>query len=206
MLVIPIINVDSFEEAEELIKMVEPYVDPANGGTGWVQIDMMHDVYDLSTLETSLKVEVHLMMDDIEESIEDWLIAPINRIIFQLEAVRDPDFVIEKCKKAGKEVGVSIAPDTPWTQLIPFCGKIDLFQILSVYPGPSGQGFEESSLEKIKNLRKNCPSAIIEVDGGINKEVAEKVSKAGADIVSASSYIFNSNDIKRAIKELNFEN
>ena len=49
MLVIPIINVDSFEEAEELIKMVEPYVDPANGGTGWVQIDMMHDVYDLST-------------------------------------------------------------------------------------------------------------------------------------------------------------
>lgn len=203
--VIPAINVDSFEEVKEKIKLVEPYVK-------WVQLDVAdgtftkntvwHDSANLLSLETSLNIEVHLMINNIEERVDNWLLAPVKRVIFHLETAKDPYFVIEKCKQAGKEVGIAIGPDTPWTQLMQYCDKVDLFQILSVHPGLPGQKFQEESLHKIQSLRENCPSAIIEVDGGVDKVVAKKVAAAGANIVCAASAIFNSDDIKKSIDEL----
>lgn len=205
MEVIPAINADSFEEIKERIKLMEPYVD-------WVQLDaadgtfakntIWHNAADLLSLETNLKIEVHLMVGNIEERIDEWLIAPVNRVIFHLEAAKDPYLVIDKCRKAGKEVGIAIGPDIPWTQLMPFCSKVDLFQILAVYPGLAGQEFKEESLEKIIYLRQNCPNCKIEVDGGVNKKVAKRVSEAGADIVSAANFIFKAKNIKKAIKDL----
>ncbi len=215
MQVIPAINVDSFDEVKKRIKMVESYVNPAAGGAGWIQLDVAdgtftkntiwHNAGDLLSLETPLKIEVHLMIDKIEERVMEWFLAPVRRIIFHLETSVNPHFVIEKCRKSGKEVGISIGPDVPWTQLMPFCGKVDLFQILAVQPGLAGQKFQEECLRKIEYLRKNCPSAIIEVDGGINKEVAEKVAVAGADIVNAANYIFGAKDIKKTIEELRYD-
>ncbi|MBU1178925.1 ribulose-phosphate 3-epimerase [Patescibacteria group bacterium] len=212
MQVIPTINADSFEEIQERIKLIESYTDPAKGGINWVQIDaadgtftkntIWHNAGDLLSIETPLNIEVHLMIDKIEDRVEDWFLAPVKRIIFHLEAAKDPHFVVKKCKEAGKEVGVAIGPDTPWTRLVPFYGRVDLFQILAVYPGLAGQKFIEESLEKISDLRKNCPDAIIEVDGGINKETAKKCKEAGADIVSAASYIFNSKNIEQSINNL----
>ncbi len=203
--VIPAINVNSFEEAREKIKLVEPYVD-------WVQLDVAdgtftkntiwHDSNDLLSFETPLNIEVHLMIEKIEDRLENWLIEPVKRVIFHLETTKDPAFIIQKCKEAKKEVGIAIGPDAPWSRLLPFCEKVDVFQILSVHPGLPGQKFIEESVDKIKSLRRNCPSAIIEIDGGVNKEVAKKVKKAGADIVCAASYIFNSGDIQKAIKSL----
>lgn len=213
MQVIPAINADSFEEVKKRIKTVEPYVE-------WIQLDVAdgtftkntiwHNASDLLSLKTPLKIEVHLMIDKIEERVDEWLLAPVKRVIFHLETSIEPHFVIEKCRKAGKEVGMAIGPDIPWTQLMPFCpstslgasGKVDLFQILAVYPGLAGQKFQEECLRKIEYLRKNCPAALIEVDGGINKEVAKKVAEAGADIVNAANYIFGAEDIKKAIEEL----
>ncbi len=203
--IIPAINTDSFEEVKRKIGLVEPYVK-------WVQLDIAdgtftkntawHDAEDLLSLKTSLNIEIHLMINDIEERIEDWLIAPVKRIIFHLEAVKDPDFVIEKCRKAGKEVGIAIGPDTPWTKLVPYFKKVDLFQVLGVYPGLAGQKFLEDNLDKIIHLRKEYPKGIIEVDGGMDKETAKKVIDAGADIIVAATAIFDSDDIKKAIEEL----
>jgi len=209
---IPAINVDDFEEVEKRIKTVEPFVNPAAGGAGWVQLDIAdgtftknttwHSSEDLVGLETTLKIEAHLMIADIEDRIENWLIAPIQRIIFHLETAKDPDFVIEKCREAKKEVGIAIGPDTAWTQLVPYFQKVDLIQILGVYPGLAGQKFQEECFDKIMHLRKECPKCIIEVDGGMDKETAKKVVDAGANIIIAASAIFDSKDIKEAIKEL----
>lgn len=203
--VIPAINADAFEEVKERIKMVEPYVD-------WVQLDIAdgtftknttwHSPQDLLNLETSLKIEVHLMIADIEERVEEWLIALVKRIIFHLETAKNPNFVIEKCKKAGKKVGIAIGPDTPWTKLVPYFQKVDLFQILGVYPGLAGQEFQEDNFDKIRHLREKCPKCIIEVDGGMNKATARKAVKAGANIINAATAIFESKDIKKAIKDL----
>jgi len=205
MQVIPAINEKTFKEAARKIKLVEPF-------TEWVQLDiadgtftkniLWHNPADLDGLQTSLKLEAHLMINDIEKEVDKWLVGPIKRIIFHLETAKDPYAVIEKCKKAGKEAGIAIAPDISWTQLMPFCGKVGLFQILAVKPGLAGQKFMEDSVDKIISLRENCPSAIIEVDGGVNKQIAKKVSEAGADIISAASYVFGSDDIGKAIVEL----
>lgn len=205
MEVVPIVNVESFDEIKKRIKLAEPYAK-------WLQIDVSdgtftkrvswHDPKDLVGLETSINIEAHLMINDPEKKLDGWLVPAIKRIIFQLEATKDPYSIIEKCKKAGKEVGISIAPATEWAQLMPFCGKVELFQVLSVNPGPSGQKFLDSSLDKIKYLRQNCPDCIIEVDGGVNKEVALKAAEAGADIVGAASYIYKNDNIEQAIEEL----
>lgn len=203
--IIPAINAETFEEVKKRIKLVEPF-------SSWVQLDVAdgtftknttwHKAEDLLALETSLKIEVHLMIDDIEEKIENWLIAPVKRIIFHLETVKDPDFVLEKIKKAGKEVGIAIGPDTPWTKLVPYLEKIDLIQILGVYPGLAGQKFQEECFDKIRHLRKERPNCIIEVDGGMDRETAKKAVEAGANIIVAACAIFDSGDIKKAIEEL----
>ncbi len=203
--IIPAINADSFEEVRRRIKLVEPFVK-------WVQLDIAdgtftknttwHEPEDLLSLKTPLKIEAHLMISNIEKRIENWLLPNISRIIFHLEAAKDAGFVIEKCRAAAKEVAIAIGPDTPWTRAVPYLDKIDMVQILAVYPGLAGQKFQEENLDKIAHLRKECPKCIIEVDGGINKEIAQKVIKAGANIINAASVIFSAKDIKKAIEEL----
>lgn len=203
--IIPAINAEAFEEVKKRIKLVEPY-------TKWVQLDIAdgtftknttwHKAGDLLGLETSLKIEVHLMINNIEERLGEWLIAPVSRIIFHLETAKDPNFILEKCKKAGIETGLAIGPDTPWTKLVPYLDKINLVQILGVYPGLAGQEFQEDCFDKIRHLRKERPNCIIEVDGGMTKETARKAVEAGANIIVAASAIFDSEDIKKTIEEL----
>ncbi|MDD5032742.1 MAG: hypothetical protein PHC85_01290 [Candidatus Pacebacteria bacterium] len=205
MEIIPAINAESFEEVKRQIKLIEPYSE-------WAQIDVCdgtftqniiwHNPKDLADIKTPLKLEAHLMINDIDQKVEDWLIEPISRIIFQLETAKDPFLVADKCRKAGKEVGIAIAPDTAWTRLVPFYEKVDIFQILSVRAGLAGQTFLEESLDKIIHIKENCPSAIIEVDGGIDKEAAKKAAEAGADILVTASYIFSAKDIGMAVEEL----
>ncbi len=212
MELIPVINVETFDELRNRLAKVEPYLLTAFGGSGWVQLDICdgtftkntswHDAADLLSLETTLKIEVHLMITNAEERLDDWLIFPVKRIIFHLEAVKDPYIIIDKCRKAGKEVGIAIGPDISWTQLTPFVHKVDLFQILTVYPGLAGQELKEECLQKITYLKQNCPDCKIEVDGGVNKDNAKKVADAGADIINVANAIFSSDDIGKAIGEL----
>lgn len=203
--VIPSINVRTFEEVQERIKKVEPYVN-------WCHLDITdgvfskhltwHDPRDLLNLETKLDVEVHLMVAEPEKALDQWLIKPITRVIVHLEAAKDLDLIIKKCREAKVEIGLAINPETFWGKLKPWCGRVDLFQILTVKPGPSGQKIDEGSFDKIAHLRQNCLGSKIEIDGGINHETAKKAKEAGADVLIAGAYIFNSQDIKAAIESL----
>ncbi len=205
MLVIPAINADNFEEIKKRIKLIEPFVD-------WVHIDaadgtftkntIWHNSRDLLDIETNLNIEVHLMMSNVEKRIDDWLLPNIKRIIFHLDGSVVPDFVIKKIKDAGKQAGIAISPDISWTKALHYKGAADIFLVLGVYPGLSGRKIQESCFEKIKEIRKFCPSCIIEVDGGMNKETVKKAVKAGANIIAAGSAIFKEKNIEKAIKEL----
>jgi len=205
MIIVPSINTDSFEEVKEKIKLVEPYV-------SWVHLDVAdgtftktttwHEPADLLSLETPLNIEVHLMMNNIEERLDNWLIAPVKRIFFHLNASADPDFVIEQCRKNNIEVGIAISPDESWTKAAHFKGKVNIFQILGVHPGPAGQKATEETFERIKEMKKFCPLCIIEVDGGINKETVKKAAEAGADIIVAATAIFSGGDVEKSIKTL----
>jgi ribulose-phosphate 3-epimerase len=203
--IIPAVNAETFKEVKDKIKLIEPYVKWAHldiaDGT-FTKNTIWHNASDLANFETSLNIEAHLMVLNIERRLPEWLASGIKRIIFHIEATSDPDFVIKKLREANKEIGVSIAPDTPWMKLKPYFNKIDLLQVLSVYPGLAGQEFLEESIDKIRHLRENCPECIIEVDGGMKIGVAEKAIEAGADIIVAASAVFGKADVGKAIAEL----
>ncbi len=143
------------------------------------------------------------MVSQPEKILDQWLVKPINRIIIHLEAVSDVGLVIDKCREAGVEIGLAINPETFWGKLEPWFGKVDIYQILAVHPGPSGQRVDwPEMLDKVIHIRKFCPKCIIEVDGGVNPESAPKAVEAGADLLVAGAYIFNSSDPAKAIEEL----
>ncbi|MDP3710608.1 MAG: ribulose-phosphate 3-epimerase [bacterium] len=202
--IIPSINVPTFEEVKERIKKVEPFVE-------WAHLDVTdgifskhltwHNPQDLPRLQTKLKLEVHLMVEEPEKTIDQWQVMPIKRIIFHLEAAKDPEFIIDRCKKAGKEVGLAINPETFWGKLNPWLDKVDMVQILAVNPGPPGQKMQEGSLDKLNHLRQACPNCHIEIDGGINPDTIKTAYTAGANVF-VSGFMFKTADIRKTIEEL----
>jgi len=212
--VIPTIIAKNFQELQEKIKKVEPYVD-------WVQLDVMDGRFventtwnnpaDLKNLETSLKLEAHLMVQNPETVIDDWIKSGVQRIIFHYESTNQWQEIIEKIREAGLEAGIAINPETPIEVLDSFLQITDYrlqitILIMTVHPGRGGQRFLEETLEKIRNLREKHKNAKIEVDGGINLQTAPQVVKAGANFLACGTAIFKSKDIKRTIKELKLIN
>lgn len=213
--IIPSINVRTFIEVREQIKKVEPHV-------RWCHLDVTDGIFskhetwrdpsDLPKLvgsdptkqgQTLLNIEVHLMIAEPEKEIDKWLIKPVKRVIVHIEAMSDPELIIQKCRVAGVEIGFAVNPETPWEKLQPWFGKVDIMQMLNVHPGSSGQkAFWPETLHKIEHIRKSCAQCIIEVDGGVNAETAKKAADAGANILVAGNYIFVSDDIKKSIEEL----
>lgn len=204
--IIPSINVQTFEEVWERVKKIEPH-------TKWCHLDVTdgifskhltwHDPRDLHSLQTALQIEVHLMVENPEKLIEQWLIKPIRRAIVHLEAMSDPDLIIKKCRTAGVEVGFAVNPETFWGKLKPWFKKVDMVQVLTVHPGPSGQSPDwPLILGKIKHIRTICKKCNIEADGGINPESAKQATQAGADLLVAGNYIFSHPDLLTAMGEL----
>ena len=109
---------------------------------------------------------------------------------------------MDLAEKYGADAMLSIIPSTPADLLLPHTNSFRYFQILAVEPGLAGQTFKMSSLEKIQFLRDVAPDAKIEVDGGVNPEIARLVKIAGADMATATSYVFNSQNPAQAYEEL----
>ncbi|MEK9175772.1 MAG: ribulose-phosphate 3-epimerase [Patescibacteria group bacterium] len=203
--IIPSINVNNFEELKEKIRLVEPYVN-------WAHIDVSdgvftkhvswHDPKEFVGFQTSLKLEVHLMIDRPEREIDEWAIVPADRIIFHQEATSVHKLILDKIRGAKKETGIAIKPDTNWIKLFPYFDSVDLLQLLAVNPGPSGQEFQEEILHKLGHIHSLHPQAIIEVDGGVNPAVARRCTRAGAEALVAGSSVFSSKDIGAAIEKL----
>ncbi|MCX6788702.1 MAG: hypothetical protein WCO21_03120 [bacterium] len=154
-----------------------------------------------------LFLEIHLMVKNPELIIDEWLSIGAKRIIVHVESFigRDDEVIREistKCKKNGAELMLSENPDTAVEELFAHAGAVDSFQLLAVNPGPSGQGFDEGTIGKIKKLREKMPNSLIEVDGGITPDIAMRAMHAGADVVVSASYIFGSKDPQAAFNAL----
>ena len=203
--VYPAVNGKTIEEIKEKIEKVRPYVKRVHidvtdgtftGNTIW------HNPQDLLSLDPELKIGVHLMIEGIDRRVGDWFLPNVESILFHLATSKDPDSVINRCKEAGKKVGISISPNETVEDAIVFKDKVDFFQVLCVNPGLAGQKMLDESVDKISQLREACDSCIIEADGGVNTETIKKVYDAGANIVVAASAIFGQPNIEKAIKEL----
>ena len=156
------------------------------------------------TKNSTLPLDVHLMVNNPSKYIEDYAMLNTNDIIFHYEAVKDVNSMIDEIKNYGLKVGIAINPDTDVEKIYQYLDKIDLVLVMSVYPGKSGQSFIEESLDKIKKLKQEIQErnlkTLISVDGGINDETGKLCKEAGVDILVSASYIHK--DIKNNINTL----
>lgn len=213
MTVLPVINVQSAEEAAEKIKKAAEFTDlihlDIEDGVflprkNWGSPEELQNLVASSKQKVaSVKFELHLMVSNPEAVLDAWLrTGLVKRVIVHLEAMTDSVYILEKCKKYGAEVMLAINPGTEAERLLAHKDDFSYFQTLAVQPGPSGQKFDAKILDKIRFIKARMPDAIIEVDGGVNLETANLVKNAGAEIVVSDSYIFGSDDPKKAYENL----
>tara|TARA_B100001250_G_scaffold233005_1_gene200079 strand:+ start:188 stop:847 length:660 start_codon:yes stop_codon:yes gene_type:complete len=166
------------------------------------------DVISKLRKHTSLPFDVHLMISPVHKYIENFAKAGADIITIHPEATDDLIKSIEKIKSYKKKAGVSLNPKTSIDKVLPVLDSIDLVLIMSVEAGFGGQKFIESTLEKVKILRKEIDKrklkTEIEIDGGINFENAKIAKNAGVDILVSGTTIFKENggDLKKNIELL----
>ena len=154
-------------------------------------------------------LDVHLMIADPLKYIGQCAANGADIITFHIESAGNTDDTIKAIKKVNAKVGLSIKPDTPFEDVIPYLDKIDLLLIMTVEPGFGGQSFITDTLKKIHTAKKYISEhnldVKIQVDVGINAETAALAGNAGADIMVAGSYIFKSKNLQDAVASLTGE-
>ena len=158
---------------------------------------------------SSLPLDVHFMVEDIQEAIDDFADFEPNIMTFHLEACKDNKEVMDWIRKIQEKhckVGISIKPNTSIEKIYKYLPYIHQCLVMTVEPGKGGQTFLTQMVEKIKKLKsyiqKNELEVDIEVDGGINLRTAPEVKSAGANILVAGTAILMANDYRTIIKEL----
>jgi len=203
--VIPAILAKNKDEFVDKVTAVFPSVD-------LIQIDIMDGRFvagktwgtseEVSALHLPVDFEVHLMAENPEEVVEEWVRAGAQRVIFHIEATKNPGVAIEKIRASGREVGIAINPETPIAALSEWLHLIDYVLVMGVIPGASGRQFQRKILKKIRDIKAMRPGIKIGVDGGVNFETAKDIVAAGANAINAATAIFEQPDPEEAIKIL----
>jgi ribulose-phosphate 3-epimerase len=155
-------------------------------------------------------LDVHLMIVNPDNYLEDFKKAGAKNISVHYEACNHLHRTIQKIKSLGCEAGVAINPHTPVEVLTDILQDLDMVCIMSVNPGFGGQSFIERTYEKIRRLKQMIDQANantkIEVDGGVNEVNAPLLVDAGANVLVAGSFVFSSNHPLQTIKRLKERN
>jgi len=209
MIIAPSILAADFGNLEKAIESVKT--------AEWLHIDVMdgHFVPNITIGPVVIKgirkyssqvLDTHLMISEPEKYVNDFIAAGSDRITFHLEAVKDVEALIKMIRLKGAKVGISVKPNTNIRDLEDYIPLIDQVLVMSVEPGFGGQEFIQESLFKIIKLKdlknKFKEDLLIVVDGGINEKTAKLCFAAGADVLVAGSFIFNSEDPEAKMKLL----
>jgi len=156
---------------------------------------------------TKLPLDVHLMIKAPESQIEQFVNAGADIITVHIEACPHIHRVVQTIKELGIKAGVALNPGTPIDVLEEILPSLDLVLVMTVNPGFGGQAFIEAMLDKVARLRAELDrkglAAELEVDGGINAEVAPKLVTAGARVLVAGAAVFNSQQtVKQALDKI----
>ncbi|MGN0703486.1 MAG: ribulose-phosphate 3-epimerase [Lentihominibacter sp.] len=154
---------------------------------------------------TGMPFDVHLMIEDPDKYLEDFITEQTEYITVHAEACIHLNRTIQHIKSTGVKAGVAINPATPLAAIECILEDVDMILIMSVNPGFGGQKFIPSVLTKIRQLdrlrNENNLDFSIEIDGGINPDNVKEVTDAGVDIVVAGSSVFGASDVEARVRE-----
>ena len=187
------------------------------GGAHLIHVDVMdgHFVPNISfgaavmkslAGKTGLPFDVHLMIEDPDDFLEDFITPQTEYITVHQEACVHLHRTLQHIRAAGAKAGVSINPATPLCMLDEVLEEADLILIMSVNPGFGGQKMIPSTLHKIEELKRRREELglnyRIEIDGGVNLDNIGRVAQAGTDIIVAGSAAFGAEDIAGRVRDL----
>jgi len=148
-------------------------------------------------------LEVHLMVERPERQVEAFADAGADRILAQVEATPNLHYAINAIRERDVAAGVVINPGTPVEAVAEVVDDVEVVLCMTVNPGWGGQPFLRSSLDKLRRLKAIVGErAVIEVDGGIDRETIGPCREAGAGLFVAGSAIFKADDPVAAYHEL----
>lgn len=156
-------------------------------------------------------VDCHLMINNAEETWEQYVDAGVNLVIFHIEAVSDAENLIDSLHSRGCQAGIVLNPDTPASEVLPFLSNLDLILVMSVIPGKGGQSFMPDMESKIREFRSAIDNQInsggkstkLMIDGGIKHHNVALVKSWGIDVAVIGSGIINENGtVEENLKEI----
>ncbi|KAA3639558.1 MAG: ribulose-phosphate 3-epimerase [Armatimonadetes bacterium] len=155
---------------------------------------------------TDLYLDCHLMITDPLTYLEALKEAGADGVTAHIEAVPNPNPVMDRAAELGLDVGLVINPLTPVEAIEPYLDRCSMAVVMSVHPGFGGQSFIEAVLPKIESLREIIDSRAlltdIQVDGGIDRRTAALAGAAGATVFVAGTSVFHAEDPVQAIESI----
>ena len=173
-------------------------------GDGKFVPNAMLPVTEIEVLSPAFHFEAHLMVERPTDFF-DYQLSGFKTVLVHYEAYESEaelKTALSAIKAAGLRPGLCLKAETPVETAKTFFPEVEQFQLMGITPGFQGQPFLESTFERVAELRRLLPDAIIEVDGGVSLHNARRLKESGADLLIAGSALIKAPDIQAAYEQL----
>ena len=152
---------------------------------------------------TKLPLDVHLMISDPARYAQPFIDAGADTLLFHIEAVPQPEALLESIRSKGAAPGLVLNPGTPVEAVLPYLDLCDLVLTMSVQPGFGGQAFKSEVLDKVRALAKAVRGdTILSIDGGIGPDTVAAAAAAGIDLFVAGTAVFGADNYTERMNRL----